>query len=196
MHEAPSDQDLMKRFCRRRDLKAFELLVHRWDRPVVSFLAKASGNREAAEDLRQEVFLRVYKYAGTYKPGYPFTTWLFRIASNVLATWRAKQARERRFEWPPEDSAAAADVADAAPGPRERAALGEISDEVDAAVARLSAPERELILFRLGMNLSYREIGAILDTPETTIKSRFYGLLGRLRKSLGQTAAQQQTQRH
>ena len=185
----------MKRFCRRQDLKAFELMVHRWDRPVLSFLAKASGNREAAEDLRQEVFLRVYKYAGTYKPGYPFTTWLFRIASNTLATWRAKQARGRAFQWPEDDDAHRPEVADAAPDPRKRASLGEISREVDAAIARLSAPERELVLFRLGMNLSYREIAAILDTPETTIKSRFYGLLGRLRRSLGQTAEQQRIQR-
>ncbi len=185
----------MKRFCRRRDLKAFEMMVHRWDRPVLSFLAKASGNREAAEDLRQEVFLRVYKYAGTYKTGYPFTTWLFRIASNTLATWRAKQARGQAFQWPQDHGAEAPEVPDAAPGPRERAALSEIGKEVDAAVARLSAPERELVLLRLGMNLSYREISAILDTPETTIKSRFYGLLGRLRKSLGQTAAQQRMHR-
>ena len=179
-----TDTELMLRFSRWGDESAFEHLVRRWEGPVFSYLAKAAGNWHAAGDLRQEVFIRVYRYGRTYNPDYKFTTWLFRIASNVLSTWRRKQRRGGMLDWFRRNGDEALDVADAAAGPRDFAARDEARGKIDDAVAQLDAGDRELLLLRLDLELTYREIGEILDMPETTAKSRFYKLLERLRKSL------------
>lgn len=179
-----TDTELMLRFSRWRDESAFEHLVRRWEGPVFSYLAKAAGNWHAAGDLRQEVFIRVYRYGRTYNPDYKFTTWLFRIASNVLSTWRKKRRRGGVLDWFRRNEDEASDIADASPGPREFAARVEAREKIDDAVAKLDDADRELLLLRLDLELSYREIGKILDMPETTVKSRFYKLLERLRKAL------------
>lgn len=182
--EKATDTELMLRFSRWRDESAFEQLVRRWEGPVFSYLAKAAGNWHAAGDLRQEVFIRVYRYGRTYNPDYKFTTWLFRIASNVLSTWRKKQRRGGMLDRFRRNGDEAFEIADTAAGPREFAARVEARGKIDEAVAELADADRELLLLRLDLELSYREIGKILDMPETTVKSRVYKLLARLRKSL------------
>ena len=173
----------MVRVGRRKNTNAFDELVGRWDRRVLAFLTKATGDPEAAKDLRQEVFVRVYRYAGTYDPGYAFTTWLFRIVSNVRRTWSAKRGRVQAFERASDD-AGLPDAADPAPGPSDCAAQSERADRLRAAIARLPDGDRELVLLRMDVELSYREIGEVLGAPETTVKSRFYAILARLRQSL------------
>lgn len=182
MLDSTPDRDLMLRFCRTQDRRAFESLVRRWDRPVLSFLAKASGDYQGAQDMRQEVFLRVYRYGETYKPEHAFPTWLFRIACNVLSTSRKKAAR-----WPElsgGNSEASERMVDPAPGPREHAERGELGADIEAMLGRLSEDERALILLRLGLEFNYREMGEMLGAPETTVKSRFYAALTRLRSTL------------
>ena len=88
------------------------------------------------------------------------------------------------LDWFRRNGDEALDVADAAAGPRDFAARDEARGKIDDAVAELADTDRELLLLRLDLELSYREIGKILNMPETTVKSKFYKLLGRLRKSL------------
>ena len=176
-----SDKELMLRVGR-QDHAALEELLRRWDRRVLTYLAKVCGDREAAQDLRQEVFIRVYRYGATYNPDYAFTTWLFRIVRNVMSSWRVRQSRTPR--------AAATGIEemtlhDPALGPSDKAAQSESVLRVRQAVGQLAPHEQELIVMRMYMNMNYREIAEIMDIPETTIKSRFYVLLGRLRETLG-----------
>lgn len=178
MDNALTDNDLMLRFSRTGDEAAFAALVRRWDGRVLAFLTKAAGDYHAALDLRQEVFIRLYRYGRTYDPAYAFTTWFFRIVSNVLNTWRAKQARL------PRPTTGNGPTGGAQENPRRSAILHEIGGGIEKAVAELSPKERELVLLRLHLELSYREIGEILNEPETTVKSRFYSILGRLRGAL------------
>jgi RNA polymerase sigma-70 factor (ECF subfamily) len=174
----------MEMFARDGDRAAYEELVRRWDSRLVAFLMKASGNFEAARDLRQEVFLRIYKYGSTYDPAFAFTTWMFRIVNNVLATWRQREAKRAFTPW---DADRLAQAPDFARGPRERAELKGVGHEIRDAIARLESAERELILLRLDLELSYKEISDILGEPETTLKSRFYALMRRLKELLAES---------
>lgn len=190
--ESQHDRELMARFARSGDRGVFETIVQRWDRRVLSFLAKATGNLEAAEDLRQEVFIRVYRYGASYDARYAFATWFFRIASNALSTWRKREGRRR--EGPLfEGSREAMEPRDEDPDPRRRAEAAEASDQVRALISRLGAEDRELLLYRFDLDMSYRQIGGIKDTPETTVKSRIYKLLGRLRRELERSEATERT---
>ena len=148
-----SDRDLMVRVARRKDAKAFDELVRRWDRRVLAFLTKATGDPEAAKDLRQEVFVRIYRYADTYDPGYAFTTWLFRIVSNVRRTWSTKRARVRAFEQVSND-VGIPEATDPAPSPSDCAARTEFTDRLRVAIAMLPESDRELVLLRMDVELS------------------------------------------
>jgi RNA polymerase sigma-70 factor (ECF subfamily) len=176
------DRALMVRFGREGDHAAFEELVRLWDHKLLGFLAKATGDFEAAEDLRQEVFVRVYRHGATYRPEYAFSTWLYRITGNVLKTWQARRGRRGMVErrgWE-----VLRERADGAPGPGLQAQYAETVEGVRRAVAALSPEARELILLRLDLGLTYREIGEIQNAPEQTVKSRFYAALSRLRAAL------------
>ncbi len=181
---AATDKALMKRLKRRRDDGAFETLVRRWDARVLAFLTKASGDREAAKDLRQEVFIRLYRHGATYNPEYSFATWLFQIASNVLSTWQAKEARGLRQLWKFGEEAGRTPLVDPGPGPRELAALDELNGRIEEATKQFTLKERQLLLLRLDLELSYPEIADIMGAPETTVKSRFYATVKRLRSEI------------
>jgi len=179
-----SDKALMIRFTERGDEGAFETLVRRWDARVLSFLTKASRDAEAAKDLRQEVFIRVYRYANTYKHEFAFSTWLFQIAGNALATWHAKESRGLRLLWSSGDEAREMRVVDPGPGPLELAALDELNGHIEDAMHDFTLVDRQLILLRLELEMSYPEIANVMNTPETTLKSRFYTLMKRLRNAI------------
>jgi RNA polymerase sigma-70 factor (ECF subfamily) len=184
-----SDSDLVIAFGRRQVLAAYEELVSRWDHRVLAFLVKSTGDYEAAQDLRQEVFLRLYRYAGTYKPEFAFTTWFFRIVRNVLSTWRTRESKRLRLV---ERDDELPRIVDLRPSPRTRAEETEAAEAVRAAIDRLAPDEREVLLLRFDVGLSYREIGEIQAAPETTVKSRVYKLLGQLKESLHESGVVRQ----
>jgi RNA polymerase sigma-70 factor (ECF subfamily) len=165
---------------RNGSIEALTELVRRWDDRIMAYLTKATGDPDAAKDLRQEVFLRVHRYGKTYDPKYAFSTWLFRIAGNALSTWRSKRGQAGS------SNPAVDDVPDPAPNPIDQASRAELDDQVQAAIVRLQPLERALLLQRFYLDMSYREIGEIQGVPETTVKSRTYAILQRLRQSLGQ----------
>jgi len=173
------DRDLMVRTAEERDREAFGELLRRWDARILAFLVKSTGDPAAAEDLRQEVFLRLFRYAGSYDPAQAFAPWLYRIAVNVVATWQRRQQRRRAVE-----VQVPRDAQDGSPDPRRRAVRNESAQQARSAIDRLEAGERELLLLRFDLDLNYREIADIVGAPETTVKSRVYAILHRLRQSL------------
>jgi len=180
--QSAEDRDLMVSASRNGSVEALTELVRRWDHRVLAYLTKATGDPDAARDLRQDVFLRVHRYGMTYDPRYAFSTWLFRIAGNALSTWRSKR-EQTGLAQPAGD-----DVPDSAPNPMAQAARAELDDQVQAAIVTLPPTERELLLQRFYLDMSYREIAEIQGVPETTVKSRTYAVLQRLRQSLGRAA--------
>jgi len=182
--EQPSDRDLMARYAREGDVQAFETLLQRWDSRIVGYLAKSCGNLDTAEDLRQEVFLRIYRYGKRYDSRYAFSTWLYRIATNTLRTWLAANGNGRGALSLDDKDSGPLEAPDNARNPRECAEQDESARQVRRAIARIEPEGRELLLLRFDQELSYREIGEILDMPETTAKSRAYRTLERLREIL------------
>ena len=94
--ESPSDADIMLR-AKAGDQSAFDYLVQKYRRPMISFMYRMARNSAAAEDLAQEVFLRVYRSRASYEASAKFTTWLYRIATN-LAVNHARDTRHERPE--------------------------------------------------------------------------------------------------
>src|SRR5690348_10439645 len=118
-----SDAEIMLR-AKAGDQSAFEYLVQKYRRPMLSFMYRMARNAAAAEDLAQEVFLRVYRSRESYEASAKFTTWLYRIATN-LAVNHARDTRQERpastvsIDQPDDESGRTFDVPDAAPTAEE-----------------------------------------------------------------------------
>lgn len=165
---ADEDAERMARW-QRGDADAFAALVARWQRPVARFLTRLAGSERAA-DLTQDVFVRVLRAAPRYRPTARFSTWLFAIALNV-----ARDAgRRQRFAPAPLPD----DVEDSR---RWRSGL---AGDIQAAVAELPPPLREVVALRHDQGMNFEEMSRLLGTPASTLKSRFAVALNRLRDRL------------
>ncbi len=187
----PGDEALMRSFCG-GDPAAFEVLVSRHQRGVFNFLLRSVHNQARAEELLQEVFLRVVRAKGRYEASAKFTTWLYSIARNLCVdeSRRAKFRRHQSLDAPRKgkDGDGTAMVSsipantvptdEAAEAPTIRRRLGE-------AVANLPPEQREVFLLRQVSGLSFREIADTVGIPENTVKSRMRYALEKLRGELG-----------
>ena len=166
------DAGMMRRW-QRGDPAALAALVERWQRPVGRYLARLAGPDRAA-DLTQEVFLRLLRAAPRYRERGGFSTWLFQIALNVA---RDSGRRLRPVAAPP-------DAPDNGPGVDELCERRELARAVAVAVAELPSPLREVLALRHDRGMSFEEMGRLLHTPASTLKSRFAVALTRLRARL------------
>ncbi len=171
---------------------AFAELVARHEKRLWNFVRRFVADSATAEDLLQEVFLRVVKSAAEWQPSAKFSTWLYTIARNLCSDY-ARRAVFRKAD--SLDQAAGGGREDNGPrridrlasagGNGERAALDhEIASRVDRAVAGLPFEQREVFLMREGMDMSFAEIAAATGTSEPTVKSRMRYALLRLREAL------------
>jgi RNA polymerase sigma-70 factor, ECF subfamily len=158
------------------DAAAFEKLVRRWQQPVARFLFHFVGREELVADLCQEVFLRVYEHRGRYRETGAFAAWLYRIALNVA---RDAQRRRRQPECLGDIEPIAADLS-----PPDACAQAERGRLIAHTVAQLPEPLRIVLVLRHYEDMSFEQIARLLDTPASTIKSRFSVALHRLRERL------------
>lgn len=180
----PSDRDLLNQWVTTRDVEAFEELVGRWQHRLFAFFYKATRDGDVAEDLRQDVLERVWRYADRHDPQYAFSTWVYAIATNVLRTWGAARRRSREVDSLDAEGRGYPDPVDPAPGPAEKALESEYQATLQRLIGELDLESRELLLLRFEGELSYAQIAQIHRKPETTIKSRVYRALHRLRDSV------------
>jgi RNA polymerase sigma-70 factor (ECF subfamily) len=194
-----SDEALMTAY-RAGEVRAFEKLLHRHEKPVWNFLRRFSRDAEAAEDLLQEVFLRVVKDAqestAAWKGNAKFSTWLYTIARNLCID-RARRAVHREAasldgtgpadtESPEtlHDRIASTDApADAVVADRQAAR------RIDRAIAELPDDQREVFLMREVMELPFAEIASVVGASEPTVKSRMRYALEKLRGALADLGA-------
>ena len=189
--EARTDEVLMASF-RDGEARAFDVLVVRHRRGLFNFLLRSVQNRSRAEEMLQEVFLRVVRSKERYEHTAKFTTWVYTIARNLCVdeSRRAKFRRTVSLDAPRRgdgsedgpamlDSVAADQVAtdDAAAAPQIR---GRIAKAIDL----LPDDQREVFLMRQVSGLSFKEIGEIVGAPENTVKSRMRYALDKLRTEL------------
>lgn len=176
---------------RQGEAEAFNVLLRRHQRPVFNFLVRQLGNRTMAEDLLQEVFLRVIKSAASYKREAKFTTWLYTIARNLCIdnARRAKHRRAASLEQPigkrDDGSRTLKDVvADKGPGVDRQVTSQRLQERIAEAVNTLSEEQREVFLMREQQNLPFKQIAQVVGVPENTVKSRMRYALEHLRKML------------
>ena len=173
----PSDEELMIKVREEGDERAFELLVQRHRKPILNFVYRFMGNREAAEDLSQDVFLRLWANASTYLPVAKFTTFLYTIAKNLCLNALAKSGNAPAMQ--PLDG-------DVVPtGSPEREAMNrEIGDRIEEAVGKLSPEHRLIFILTEYHGYSYQEVAAIAQCPVGTVASRKNTAVRQLRQRL------------
>ena len=155
------------RQAQRGDERAFAVIVHSYQGLVFNYVLRMVGDRSLAEDLTQEVFLRVFQGLPRFSSRCQFTTWMFQVAKNrVLDELRAGERRPRSFV-----------TLDDAPG-LEAAEVpfdqGETMGAVWRAIEGLSTDLKTALLLRDVVGLSYQEIAEALEVPLATVKWRIY----------------------
>jgi len=179
------DADLMLA-VRDGDESSFELLLDHYRAPVVRFLYRMVQNREAAEELAQEVFLRVYRARASYQPTAKFSTWLFCIATRQALNWR----RDVRKEWGHESIDDTApekirrELSDPRPTVEQTLLRGSSSEEIRAAVDALPPKQRAAVILHKYQELGYSQIAKSLRCSESAVKSLLFRAYGHLRQSL------------
>jgi RNA polymerase sigma-70 factor, ECF subfamily len=166
---------------------AFAELVTLHQHAVVGTIAKMLGNPSDAEDLAQQVFLRIWKSAPRYQPTAKFTTWLFTITRNlVFNEVRRRQRKPVSSLDQEEESRERQIVADDGQTPQEAALQRELETAVDQAIASLPEKQRLAVVLRRYEDLPYEQIGEILDLSLSAVKSLLFRARMQLRQELQQ----------
>jgi RNA polymerase sigma-70 factor, ECF subfamily len=184
------DVRLMLRVRDADDAAAFGELLDLYQRRLVGILHHILGSAEEAEDLAQEVFLRVYRTRKRYHPSAKFSTWLFTIANNLaLNTLRSRQ-RKPTVPLPPQESGpfgprpAEKLVADAAPPPGHRLAQQELAAVIRTALADLNERQRMAVVLNKYEDMNYAEIADVMGLTTKAVKSLLSRARCRLRDAL------------
>ncbi len=185
-----SDQDLVQE-CLRGDERAAREIIHRFERPVFSLIYRMVRDRELAEDLSQEAFVRTLNNLRRYDPSYKFSSWLFKIAYNLtIDHLRKKELDVVSIQGAPDaltqDQQAATSIAleTADERPDELFEARELGSEIEIAIERLRPEYRTAILLRHVEGHSYEEISAIMDVPLGTVKTYIHRARGELKTEL------------
>jgi RNA polymerase sigma-70 factor (ECF subfamily) len=171
------------------DEAGFNHLVGKYHRAMNSFLYRMVHNQAVAEELAQEVFLRVYRSRESYRAEAKFTTWLYRIATN-LAVNHARDTRHERsaqnvyLDEPDEESGTTPDVADATPTVEQNLLRDERMAAIRAHVMSLPERQRMAVLMHKYQGMDYRQIGDVLKLSESATKSLLFRAYQTLRERL------------
>jgi len=181
--ETVSSEDLMARIAK-GDNDAFEILVNRHQTSVLNLIYRFIGDKTQAKDLAQEVFLRVWQAAKTYKPEAKFTTWIYRIATNVCFN-ELKSARRRRwfqFRRSNEDNQGSIEetFSDGSPTAEDLLLERERSRQISDALQSLPENQRVALILKRYDDLSYAEIAQIIGCSVSAVES----LLVRAKRTL------------
>ena len=183
------DAELMLR-VKDGDGASFGLLLEKHRSPVVHFLYRMVQNHAVAEELAQEVFLRVYRSRSSYEPTAKFTTWLFRIAThlalNALRDGRNERSQERLDERT--EGMPALQVEDRRPSVEQSMVRQARLDEVKHAVAALPGKQRAAVLMHKYKEMEYTQIAKVLNCSESAVKSLLFRAYETLRARLAHMA--------
>src|SRR5579871_1208839 len=186
--ESQSDAEIMLR-VKAGDQSAFDYLVQKYRRPLVSFMYRMAHSTAAAEDLAQEVFLRVYRSRATYEASAKFTTWLYRIATN-LAVNHARDTRHERpevtvsLDEPDEETGTTMDVADTTITAEESLLRRERMQAIRSKVESLPERQRLAVIMHKYQQMDYKQISEVLKLSESATKSLLFRAYETLREQL------------
>lgn len=173
--ETLSDEELMEEIVRGSE-EAFAALVRRYQSRIINAVSRLISDRDRAQEIAQETFLRVFIHRERYRPSGKFSTWLYTIAMNLAKNEIRRRVRSRAVVSLEKLIEATGDggafVADPGPGPDRSFRRREIQGKVSEAIDRLPRKFREVLVLRDMQQLSYEEIGEVLHIPGGTVRSR------------------------
>lgn len=179
-----TDAELIKAF-KEGGASALEELISRYKGPLYAYLLRLARDRDAADDILQDVFVKVIKKLGAYGEEDKFSAWLYTVAHHAVMDHFRAGSRRR------EDSLYAADgdqrpladtLASREPSPEDAFASAEQAGALEAAFGKLSPEQREVFLLRHYSELSFKEIADILKVPIGTVLARMSRALAKMRK--------------
>lgn len=171
--------------------KAYRELLDRYQRPVFSLIYRMVRDRERAEDLAQETFVKVFNHIGSFNPKYKFSSWIFKIASNLtIDAIRKKDLDTVSLDG--SRNASTADEVDATritvesrdENPEEFVEAKELGEEIERAIGELRPEYRTAILLRHVEGRPYEEIAEIMGVPLGTVKTYIHRARGELKETL------------
>ena len=171
-----ADSELVARAIAGRE-ESFEELVRRYQRPIVAYVYRMVGDYDAALDLTQEVFIRVYGSLARYRSEYKFSTWIYRIAHNAAIDHLRRCDNSRTEDLKLESEGGQTyekPLASGAPSPEQESEREERRAEIEGVVLNLPPAYRELIVLRHAHDLSYDEIAEVTGLPLGTVKNRIF----------------------
>ena len=190
LYQSLSDAEVMLRVGS-DDNAAYEYLVTKFHRPIIAFMYRMVHNQALAEELAQEVFLRVYRSRKSYAAEAKFTTWLYRIATNLAVNHARDHKIERSgkvvsLDEPDEETGATPDVADSTLNAEQLLLRQERLAAIKKHVLALPEKQRAAVLMHKYQGMDYREIAAVLKLSESATKSLLFrayeALRGRLKE--------------
>lgn len=180
-----TDAEVMLR-VKAGDAAAFDHLVEKFRRPLVGFLYRMARSQAVAEELAQEVFLRVYRSRRTYHASAKFTTWMYRIATNLAVNY-ARDSRNRRGEVSldePTEGGPAFEVSDGKRSAEQDLLRRERMRAIRSHVEALPERQRLAVVMHKYQGLDYRQIAQVLKLSESATKSLLFRAYETLRETL------------
>ena len=181
-----TDAGLVKAF-KEGDTGALDELINRHKSRLYSYLLRLSRDRDAADDLLQEVFIKVIKKLNSYSEREKFSAWLFTIAHHTVMDYfrSGRRRREESLDAAYEDGVPLSDtLAAAEPGPDRLMEDAERAAVIQDAFDRLSCDQREIFLMRHYSGLSFKEIAGILGVPVGTVLARMSRAMAKVRSEM------------
>ncbi|HXM34440.1 MAG TPA: sigma-70 family RNA polymerase sigma factor, partial [Pyrinomonadaceae bacterium] len=153
----------------------FEELVRRYQRPISAYVYRMVGDYDAALDLTQEIFIKVYGSLARYRSEFKFSTWIYKIAHNCAVDHlRRNNGREQSLVSGTEGDTYELPIESRRPSPEQESELRERRIEIEGVVRSLPAVYRELIILRHSQDLTYEEIVEVTGLPLGTVKNRLF----------------------
>lgn len=168
------------------DEKSLEILIKRYLKPIYSFICRYVGNSQDAEDITQEVFMKVWRNLKKFDQQKSFKTWIFSIAKNSSIDWlkKKKTIPFSNFENEAGENLLTKRLVDPAPLPYELLERAGISEIVNKAMNQLTPQYRMVLFLRYNDHFTFREIAEVLGEPLNTVKSRHRRAIILLKKLL------------
>jgi len=184
MSSVDEDKELVERTIK-GEKEAFEMIIRKYQQPLLNYIGRMVGERELALDFTQEVFIRTYSSLHFYKPQYKFGTWLFKIASNfIIDYWRKKKIDAFSLDQQQANNLLPLQVSDEEPSIVKKFETSELRERIERALEKIPAPLREVFVWRHVNEFSYEEIAEIKGLPVGTIKNRVFQAKELIRKLL------------
>lgn len=170
---------------------AYRELIRRYERPVFALLFRMVRDRELAEDLSQETFIKALNAIDSYRPEFKFSSWIFKIANNAAIDHLRRRELDTlsldgspHAETPEAMQATALQIGARQESPLDTVEAKELGSEIEAAIGRLRPEYRSCILLRHVEGRAYEEIAEILDLPLGTVKTYIHRARNELRVAL------------